>query len=258
MPKGRYFGYIKEYDGGTPMECCKYGTLYVYLLFWIKSTLLVFSHVFGFTHSAFFCKDVHPSIDYTRIPAMLQAQRRFILNRVRLTSNSSKVYDPLPQGFAESTSLEGVSRANHTAARAMAIPGIAEAGWTLADLRGATGAGKEADRQKTALKTDLLAMVRKIEEQQFAWPFREPVDTKEVPDYLDIIKIPMDLQTIEKRIRQDNYYRNKDMFLADLMLVGLSVLASCSSFWDFRSATILSTYVHVFDTHSLSLFSCCL
>ena len=149
---------------------------------------------------------------------MLMAQRRFILNRVRQSGHASKVYDPLPKGFAEAT-LEGVSRANHAAARAMSIPGIAEAGWTIQDIRGATGPGKEADRQKTALKTDLLTMVRKVEEQQFAWPFREPVDTKEVPDYLEVIKHPMDLQTIEKRIRQDNYYKNKEMFIEDLMLV---------------------------------------
>ena len=185
MPKGRYTGLIKEYDGGTPMECY-----------------------------------VHPSIDYTRIPAMLEAQRQFILSRVRLTCTSDTVYEALPEGCASLDSGGGVSqRANPTAARAMTIPGITEAGWTMNDLRQATGQGKELDRQKTALKTDLLAMVRKIEEQQFAWPFREPVDTKEVPDYLDVIKEPIDLSTIEKRIRMDNYYRNKETFFADLSLV---------------------------------------
>ena len=49
-------------------------------------------------------------------------------------------------------------------ARAMAIPGILEAGWTMSDLIAATGQGKEADRQKSALKSELLSMIRKIEE----------------------------------------------------------------------------------------------
>jgi histone acetyltransferase len=182
MPKGRYFGLIKDYDGGTPMECY-----------------------------------VHPSIDFLRLPEMLQAQRDFILERVKLNVNSQTVYDPLAKDFK--VNLEGVSRVNHATARAMAIPGILEAGWTMSDLIAATGQGKEADRQKSALKSELLSMIRKIEEQQFAWPFRDPVDTSEVADYLDVIKEPIDLSTIEKRIRQDNHYKSKQMLFADLMLM---------------------------------------
>ena len=121
---------------------------------------------------------VHPSIDFTRIPEMLAAQRKFILSRIRLKAKSHKIYEPLPKGF--SPNLEGVSRANEAAARAMAIPGIAEAGWTMTDLLAATGQGKDVDRAKNALKSEMLNIVRKVEEQQFAWPFREPVDTTEV------------------------------------------------------------------------------
>lgn len=144
MPKGRYQGLIKDYDGGTMMECY-----------------------------------VHPSINFTRIPEMLAAQRKFILDRIRLKANSTRVYPPLPPGF-KNMNLEGVSRANESAARAMAIPGMVEAGWTMADLMAATGQGKDVDRAKNALKSELLNIVRKVEEQQFAWPFREPVDTTEV------------------------------------------------------------------------------
>ncbi|ACI65425.1 predicted protein, partial [Phaeodactylum tricornutum CCAP 1055/1] len=172
MPKGRYFGLIKDYDGGTPMECY-----------------------------------VHPSIDFTRVPEMLQAQRNFILAQVSRVAKSRIVYEPL-----------SLSRSNQAAARALAIPGIAQAGWTLADLTTASGQGKEADRQKSALKTTLLAMLRKIEEQQFAWPFREPVDLTEVPDYLQVVTTPIDLSTMEKRIRAD-LYRSKQMAFADLMLM---------------------------------------
>jgi len=182
MPKGRYQGLIKDYDGGTMMECY-----------------------------------VHPSIDFTNLPAMLKAQRKFILDRVRLKAKSTNVYDPLPQNFKPN--LEGVSRANEAAARAMAIPGILEAGWTMADLLAATGQGKDVDRAKTALKSELLSIVRKVEEQQFSWPFREPVDTSEVKDYLEVIKEPIDLSTIEKRTRMGDHYKSKQMLYADLMLM---------------------------------------
>ena len=33
-----------------------------------------------------------------------------------------------------------------------------------------------------------------------SWPFREPVDKNKVPDYYDIIKKPMDLQTIQRKV----------------------------------------------------------
>ena len=194
MPKGRYLGLIKDYDGGTPMECY-----------------------------------VHPSIDFTRVPEMLQAQQEFIMERIALQAQSKTVYPPLPSSSSSSSPANndwmtiggggGAARGTQAAARALAIPGMRQAGWTLADVVAATGQGKEADRQKAALKSELLAMVRKIEEQQFAWPFREPVDTTAVPDYLDVIKEPIDLSTIDKRIRQENYYRSKQMLFADLMLM---------------------------------------
>jgi histone acetyltransferase len=185
MPKGRYSGLIKEYDGGTPMECY-----------------------------------VHPSIDYTRIPELVQAQKDFIMSRIRLTAQSHIVYDPLPQNFA-SAFFDGASssssRGNHNAARALQVPGMMAAGWTLNDLRQRA----ETQREIKSLKSDLLQMVHRIKEQQFAWPFLEPVDTKDVPDYLDVITKPIDLATIEKRIRSDNHYRTKEMFFADIQLVGL-------------------------------------
>jgi hypothetical protein len=59
----------------------------------------------------------------------------------------------------------------------------------------------------------------KVEEQQFAWPFREPVNTEEVQDYLDVIKEPIDLSTIDKRVRKSEWYKSKKMLYADLMLM---------------------------------------
>lgn len=161
---------------------------------------------------------IHPSIDFTRIPEMLQAQRDFLIQRIRLKAKSHKVvYDPLPKDFKPN--LEGISRANEAAARAMAIPGVAEAGWTMADLLASTGGAKDADRQRNALKSELLQIVHKTEEQQFAWPFREPVDTTEVQDYLEVIKDPIDLMTIEKRIKKGDWYKSKQMLYRDLMLM---------------------------------------
>ena len=199
MPKGRYSGLIKDYDGGTPMECY-----------------------------------VHPAIDFFRVPAMIQAQRAFLLKRIALNARSlTTVYPPLGAGSGNNsgsgatttttvaaaaplaTVAINLSRANLSAAQALAVPGVAEAGWTLQDLMQSSSAGGDT---RLSLKQDLLALVRKIEEQQFAWPFREPVDTTEVPDYLEVVQEPIDLRTIDKRIRND-YYKSKQMLLQDLLLM---------------------------------------
>lgn len=47
MPRERWVGYIKEYDGGTLMECY-----------------------------------IHPAVPYTQIPDLLQKQRAFLLQRL--------------------------------------------------------------------------------------------------------------------------------------------------------------------------------
>jgi N-acetylglutamate synthase-like GNAT family acetyltransferase len=260
MPKGRYYGYIKDYDGGTPMECY-----------------------------------IHPSVDYFNIPTIVQQQRQFILYRIARTALSlTTVYPPLTsefilggntttttgskssggtssssnvnhqassatatgtmttttpalstnhgtsslsqqqqqQSFANdilagscmNTSIVGgggisVSRANAGAARALTIPGMMEAGWTLPDILQAVNKSDDMKQKSTALKQELLSIVRKIEEQQFAWPFREPVTPEEAPDYHDLITNPIDLKTMSQRIRQDNHYKNKQMLYGDLMLM---------------------------------------
>jgi len=189
MPKERYHGLIKEYDGGTVMECY-----------------------------------VHPSIDYTRIPQMIKAQREFILNRVRHVSRSDKIiYPPLSKNFKQKLKAErsilGSRRSKHDISAFVAsIPGVAEAGWTIEDIAAATSENSDTDsyRQKNHLKSELLSIMRKIEDQQFAWPFREPVNTKEVTDYLDIVSDPIDLSTISKRIRKGDWYKSKKMVMVDL------------------------------------------
>lgn len=47
---------------------------------------------------------------------------------------------------------------------------------------------------------------------QFAWPFQQPVDTKKLnlPDYHNIIRQPMDLGTIKKRLENNYYWSAKE------------------------------------------------
>ncbi|EAZ16078.1 hypothetical protein OsJ_31522 [Oryza sativa Japonica Group] len=55
-----------------------------------------------------------------------------------------------------------------------------------------------------------------MNEHPDAWPFKEPVDSRDVPDYYDIIKDPIDLKTMSKRVESEQYYVTLEMFVADM------------------------------------------
>lgn len=48
----------------------------------------------------------------------------------------------------------------------------------------------------------LAAVVNCVKAHQYAWPFLKPVDKSEVPDYYDHIKYPMDLKTMQDRLKK--------------------------------------------------------
>jgi len=51
----------------------------------------------------------------------------------------------------------------------------------------------------------LLAVLRKLQRHPMSDPFLQPVDTKAVTDYLDLVKEPMDLSTVESRLFSGKY-----------------------------------------------------
>lgn len=80
-------------------------------------------------------------------------------------------------------------------------------------------ASKEANKETDQFKNDMLEITGKIKKEKFAWPFLKPVDLEEVPDYLDTVKTPIDLSTIEERIQNGDHYKTKKLLQADLMLM---------------------------------------
>lgn len=51
-----------------------------------------------------------------------------------------------------------------------------------------------------------------------SWPFRKPVDVRKVPDYSSIIKEPMDLSKIKKKLL-DKIYKTKEDFKSDIIKI---------------------------------------
>uniref|UniRef100_A0A8C6T5P3 Bromodomain containing 4 n=1 Tax=Neogobius melanostomus TaxID=47308 RepID=A0A8C6T5P3_9GOBI len=71
-------------------------------------------------------------------------------------------------------------------------------------------------RQTNQLQFLLKVVVKSLWKHQFAWPFQAPVDAIKLnlPDYYSIIKIPMDMGTIKKRL-ENSYYRNAQECIQD-------------------------------------------
>lgn len=72
----------------------------------------------------------------------------------------------------------------------------------------AAAAKKEKEKAQKRLIKELApckAILDDLECHDDAWPFLLPVNTKQFPTYKKIIKIPMDLSTIKKRL-QDLVY----------------------------------------------------
>uniref|UniRef100_A0A4W3KAK0 Bromodomain PHD finger transcription factor n=1 Tax=Callorhinchus milii TaxID=7868 RepID=A0A4W3KAK0_CALMI len=61
----------------------------------------------------------------------------------------------------------------------------------------------------------LKRVLRSLQAHKMAWPFLEPVDPNDAPDYYGIIKEPMDLATMEERV-QRRFYKKLTDFVGDM------------------------------------------
>ncbi|XP_055753766.1 nucleosome-remodeling factor subunit BPTF-like isoform X7 [Salvelinus fontinalis] len=64
----------------------------------------------------------------------------------------------------------------------------------------------------------LRRILRSLQAHKMAWPFLEPVDPNDAPDYYGVIKEPMDLSTMEDKL-QKRCYNKLTEFVADMTKV---------------------------------------
>ena len=180
MPKDRWFGYIKDYDGGTLMEC------YIY-----------------------------PTLPYSNIPDMIDTQKSHLEEDVQEMSKANVVYPGLHW-------LEDIGK---TRIELSDIPGVVEAGWTPESHAASHPTfkikvgGKLVEPTMERLKAFQLQILDILSKEEVAWPFLEPVKIAEVPDYLELVKDPIDISTIRKSVEAGNKYITMEIFAADVMRI---------------------------------------
>ncbi|KAJ9245567.1 hypothetical protein DTO169E5_872 [Paecilomyces variotii] len=166
LDKSIWMGYIKDYEGGTLMQC----------------TML-------------------PRLRYLEVGRMLLKQKAAVQAKMRLLSKSHIIHPPPPQ-YAN-----GVTLINP-----LSIPAIRETGWS-----------PEMDALAREPRhgphfNELRRFLNQIQNHKQAWPFLNPVNRDEVPDYYDVITSPMDLSTMEEKLENDAYTAPKEL-VRDLQLI---------------------------------------
>ena len=166
LEKSIWMGYIKDYEGGTIMQC----------------TML-------------------PKIRYLEVPRMLQKQKEAVMAKIRAVSKSHVVHLP------PSLWKHGIVEIDP-----MTILAIKESGWSpsMDELSRQPRHGPNYNQ--------LLHLLNDMQNHTSAWPFAQPVNRDEVPDYYEVIKEPMDLSTMEERLQNDLYPKPED-FIKDSKLI---------------------------------------
>lgn len=168
MPKWRWERFIKDYDGGTLMECA-----------------------------------IINKVNYMCTRELVAVQKKHLEKKLKAMSNSHVLHPGLDSMFNLLSPSRAASR------RSLApdsIPGLLEAGWTPSSLgssfkyRVSTGEPLPKRRSTIAISPEyqssdfnakLRLLLKEFRNFKFGWPFLEPVNVAEVPDYLDEIKEPM-------------------------------------------------------------------
>lgn len=174
-PAKEWRGYIKDYDGGTVMECY-----------------------------------IHDKIDYNNLYQDIKKQKEAVLEAVRSLYHI-KVYQGLD--FSKAEFIDNNQKKGKKIPFEK-IPGLKEAGWNLELYK------------KSILESENISfykqcdnILKKISSEPNSWPFKNPVDKDEVPDYYKVISNPMDLKTIREKLESYKYYYSKDEFKEDILLI---------------------------------------
>lgn len=197
MDKNRWYGYIKDYDGGTLMEC-----------------------------------KIHQKINYLKIKELITKQRQLVYDKIKTISNSHIVYPSLTLFNDSSVSLPiniedipGVAEAGWKPGSSLVPLNNNNNTSTTQPIRGSTRGlpptishNLPNDPALIQLSAKLGSILKGIKGARDSWPFATPVDGKVVTDYYTVIQYPMDLQTMTNKLNKFEYKTIKQ-FVDDFKLI---------------------------------------
>lgn len=184
LDRSIWVGYIKDYEGGTLMQC-----------------------------------SMLPRVEYLKAQELLAAQRQLILSKIRSISKSHIVHPGLdvfrnlpPMGERNEKPADPSNPKANFKVDPSEVPGLKESAWNLE-------MDEMSRRPRRGPHHNLMRHVLvEMSNHQAAWPFANPVNAQEVPDYYDVIKEPMDLSSMETKL-ENNQYASLDDLLHDANLI---------------------------------------
>lgn len=168
LDKKVWMGYIKDYEGGTLMQC-----------------------------------SMLPRIRYLDAAKILLLQEAALRRKIRTISQSHVIRKGLDV-FKDLDNIKPIDP--------MSIPGLKEAGWTP-EMDELAQRPKRGPHYAT-----IQNLLTELQNHAAAWPFLQPVNKEEVPDYYEFIKEPMDLSTMEIKL-ENNKYQKMEEFIYDVRLI---------------------------------------
>ncbi|UZJ56427.1 hypothetical protein CBS101457_005747 [Exobasidium rhododendri] len=199
LDRSIWVGYIKDYEGGTLMQC-----------------------------------SMVPRVHYLEVSELLASQRLAVLAKIRSISKSHIVYPGLDvfRKVEDGGALHRLTKGNSIRAKEeeedattssadptanfkihpSKVPGLKESAWTVE-------MDELARRPKRGPHHTIMRHILvELSNHAAAWPFTNPVNAQDVPDYYEHIKEPMDLSTMETKLEKNQYATISDL-LHDAQLI---------------------------------------
>jgi hypothetical protein len=171
-PKSQeWIGYIKDYEGGTLVEC-----------------------------------KIYSEINYLNKKEIILKTREIIFEKMKKFNNFHILQDPQSLSSNDLLRHAGIGR----------DPAIES---SLSNIQSNNPNILIEKRSKEDFLKDFLSfLVFSMQSHPSSWPFHVPVSIKDVPDYFDVIKKPMDLSLIMEKIGKEEY-KNVNEFINDTCLM---------------------------------------
>lgn len=151
---------------------------------------------------------LHKKVDCMNIPQMLKAQKMALVEKLKEISNSHIVYPGLTFDGKKGLKLDEIPGLKDVVVKKEKASSLS--------ARTTGYSHRDAASQET-LHKHLTRVLQEVMDHQCAWPFLQPVDPKETGaiDYYEVIKNPIDLGTIKKKLEEKWFYVTKEIFIAD-------------------------------------------